>query len=324
MVRLRWRSASLRRCSSTCAFSSCSTAAPTCDSIASARRVARSAVFHRHRRLALERHKPLGLHVILGARCLEELLLQRRELLRVFAVHALRHVLERPHRFLPRLLLRKAREGELEQGGGRRQAFRRARAEELARLVEHEHRGELALEPNAAERQPPHVLELPKGEQRGELVGVIPELHEASRRADRQPLPRGQVIERGLEPVARHHLAFGLEPVHEHVAARVETHERDLREAVDLGERISEGQQRRIEVGRDAEGVGERSERARRHPTGGSTASCTRRAAKLAARRRQSQSRGAPWRHSHLVALDALREACTARGNQCRRWPRIA
>ena len=74
----------------------------------------------------------------------------------------------------------------------------------------------------------------------------------------------------------------------QHLAARVVAHQGDLREAVDLGEGLGEREKRRVDVGGDAERVGERGECARRHPAGrgvaagrGGAESCPRRAAKV-------------------------------------------
>ena len=50
------------------------------------------------------------------------------------------------------------------------------------------------------------------------------------------------------------------EPVDEHLAPRVVAQQSDLREAVDIGEGLAEREKGSIEVGRDAERVGERGE----------------------------------------------------------------
>ena len=97
---------------------------------------------------------------------------------------------------------------------------------------------------------------------------MIAELDEAARCGDGDAFARGQMVEGGLELLARHDVDVRNEPVDEHAAPSVEAHERDLREPVDFGERVRQREQRRVEVRRDAERVGERGERARGHPAG--------------------------------------------------------
>jgi hypothetical protein len=183
-------------------------------------------------------------------------------------MHPLRHVFQRAYGFLARLTLGEAREGEVEEGGGGCEPLGGACPEELAGLVEDEDGGELPLEADAAQRQPAHVGQLVHREQGRELVGVVAELHEGAGGGHGHARARGQVVERRLQPLSRDGVARRRQPVHEHAAARVEAHQPKLGEPVHFREGVRQGEERRVEVGRDAERVGERGERARRHPAG--------------------------------------------------------
>jgi hypothetical protein len=68
-------------------------------------------------------------------------------------VHALGDVLERPNGFLARLVLREPEISELEERDRRREALRRAGAEELLRLIQRDNGGETTLVAQSAQRQ---------------------------------------------------------------------------------------------------------------------------------------------------------------------------
>ena len=93
-------------------------------------------------------------------------------------MHALRHVLERAHRFLARIPLEEADVGELEQRDGGQKALGRARAEHLSGLVEHEQRAELSLVTEAADAQPSRFAERRQLKEASELVAALAEIHE--------------------------------------------------------------------------------------------------------------------------------------------------
>ena len=119
-------------------------------------------IFLRLRVLRLEHDHALGSERPAAARRVArdgERLLERREMLHVLAVHALRDILERAHRFVARLALGKARVGELEQRDVRREALHHARAEEAARLVHGDDGGELSVDAHAAKREQPFLFE---------------------------------------------------------------------------------------------------------------------------------------------------------------------
>ena len=139
-VRVRWRSDSLRRCSSTCACSSWPTAAVTCSSISSEWRFALRAcsfAFATSRSSATMRAETRR---VVGARASSfarsSSCSSSREPPHVLAVHALRHVLERAHRLVARFSLRQSRVPELEQRDERREALDGSRAEHLLLFVE--------------------------------------------------------------------------------------------------------------------------------------------------------------------------------------------
>ena len=117
----------------------------------------------------------------------------------VLAVHALRHVLERAHRVGARLALEKAEKRELEQRDRRQESLGGARAEELARLVQHEDRAELSLVAQAARAEPARLAERRKLKEPRELVARLGEVDELAARFDRRALARRQVIERRVE-----------------------------------------------------------------------------------------------------------------------------
>ena len=116
----------------------------------------------------------------------------RARLRYVFAVHALRHVLERAHRLVARLPLGEARIGQLEERDVRCEALHHARAEEPARLVQRDaprragHRR--ACREARAARLPRASVE---AEQARVFVGLLAEIDELSAgedlRANRAP-----------------------------------------------------------------------------------------------------------------------------------------
>ena len=175
MVRVFCRSDSLRRCSSTCAFSSCSTADATVASTASARFSARRASSFACGELALElttrapsRREPRSLF----ASSSRDSSSVKPPL--VVAVNSLRHVLERAHGFLARLPLEKSEIRELEQRDRGQKALRGSRAEHLALLVQHEQRAQLAFGSEPAHVQPSLFAERRQLKQARELVAVSP------------------------------------------------------------------------------------------------------------------------------------------------------
>jgi hypothetical protein len=203
-------------------------------------------------------------------------------------VHPVRDVLQRADRFLARLALEEPQIGELEQRDRGREPLGRARAEELPRLVQHDDAGQLSLEAHAAQREPADVAVALEREQRGELVRVVGEVHEGRTGRDGDPLAGRQVVERRIEPLVGDAITARHEPVDEHLAPRVVAHERDLGEPVDFRQRVSEREERRVDVWGDAERVSERGEGAWRHPPGrgaaaerGGAESCRQRAAKV-------------------------------------------
>ena len=131
----------------------------------------------------------------------EQARFERGEAPLVVAVHALRHVLERAHGLFARLALEEADVGELEQRDRRREALRRARAEQLPRLVEHEQRASSCpsyAEPANAE--PARLAERrAAGSSRANSSPTLAEVDELSAGANRDALAARQVVERRVE-----------------------------------------------------------------------------------------------------------------------------
>src|SRR6185312_9837898 len=134
-------------------------------------------IFTRARGLLFEREEPRRLDNGRARWCVarrRELALQVREVLDVFAVDALRHILERAHCLVARLLLREASERQLEQRDVRREPLHHARAEKAARLVETHHRMQMSVHKNAAQREQTFFVErVLETEKPPELIGFI-------------------------------------------------------------------------------------------------------------------------------------------------------
>jgi hypothetical protein len=68
-------------------------------------------------------------------------------------VHVLRHLLQRAHRLLALLALPEARHAQLEQRDRREEAVEHPRAEDPARLEQREHRHQVPLDHDPAQRE---------------------------------------------------------------------------------------------------------------------------------------------------------------------------
>ena len=161
-MRVRWRSASLRRCSSTCACSSAPTEAVSCCSSTTSFLVAAARLLRRRARPPARGEQRRGLARGAGTRDalrLAQLFLGGRQPRDVVAVHLLRDVLERLHGLEARVALGEAEERELEQRDHRREPLGRracrsslrARAARSARRVG---RPREARSPRASRRRP--------------------------------------------------------------------------------------------------------------------------------------------------------------------------
>ena len=185
-----------------------------------------------------------------------QLALQHREALHVGAVHVLGDLLQRAHRLLARLALPEARDREVEQLYGRREPVERAGAEDAPRLEQRQHRHQMSLDDEPAQRQ--RALHRRREAEQAAVVGrAVGELDEAGARQEALPHLRRQVLEarvgrraRQLRARRRHALAQQLGP-------RVVGEERQQGAAIDLRQRLAQGEQRRVQIGRGTERVGQ-------------------------------------------------------------------
>ena len=104
-----------------------------------------------------------------------------------------------------------------------------------------------------------------EAEQARELFDALAEVDELSARGHADPLAIRQG-DRWSSRAQRHRLSVTRhESLAQHAPPLVVADERELREAIDLRERLAERAERRLHVGGNGERVGERGERARRH-----------------------------------------------------------
>jgi hypothetical protein len=177
-------------------------------------------------------------------------------------VHAARDGLERLDRLAARLALPEPRQRQVEQRGRGLRAVEHAGAEDAPRLAQRDHRHELPLGPDAAQRQRA-VHRRAEAEQARELGGAVGEIGEPAADGQRRAGGTREVLEPRLRlhpldpPVGRR------EAFDQRFATRFVAKEGDLGAAVELRDGLRERQQRALAVGGGAEGVGERGERAR-------------------------------------------------------------
>src|SRR6185437_10121494 len=131
----------------------------------------------------------------------------------------------------------------------RQKPLGRPGTEQLSTFVESEDRGELPLVPQSARAQPARLAERRDMNQPRKLVARVGEVDELAARFDRRAFANRQMVERrverrDIEPRVGNELALA-----EHPLSRVEPDEGDSREAIDLGERLAQRQQRGVRAG---------------------------------------------------------------------------
>ena len=165
---------------------------------------------------------------------------------------------------LPSVPLEETRICKLEQRDRREEPLRRARTEQLSRLVQDEDRAQAALVAQAARRQPAGLSEWRELKQPRELVGAVAEFDDLAAGGDGRALARGQMIERRVERDGLGGRARNGHAVAEHAAALVEANQRQLRHAVHLDQRLAERLKCGVLAVRNSQRMGEIGERSRK------------------------------------------------------------
>jgi hypothetical protein len=190
-------------------------------------------------------------------RDLAQFTFERPQLAHVLAVHALRHILQRADRFLARLALGQPTEGQIEEGERGREPLGGSGAEDLARFVQRQHRGEVPLHAQATQRQHPALDGVGEPEEAHIVRRAVGQVHELAPGRHLHTHGRGQVVEGGLNGAVLHAPGHRRQTLPQHLAPAVVAKQRNGGAAIELQQTLVQRHERPVEIRRGAEGMGE-------------------------------------------------------------------
>ena len=251
-VRVRWRSASLRRCNGRRQL--------LIREFGAAERS--SSLLTGPRGVGLNRDRLGGIQRRdLSRRVpnLAELRFQRRQFPDVLPVDALRNILERPNGFLAGIPLGKPSIGQVEQRDGRPQPLRGSGTEDLARLVDRQNGPQQPFHPQPADRKNAPVECGGKAAQPRVIGRPVADVDEGTTRQNTDTNSIWKMIEGRFHRRSDDLRANRRQPVAEHISSGVVLEQSDGRTAVHLGKALPQRNEGTVEIGSGGQRVRQRS-----------------------------------------------------------------